>query len=508
VFQKLKELSVNLSVYGVGDVAIQIASFLLLPLYVRVLSPADYGVIAVLFVVEQLLRVFYRWGVDAAFMRFYYDCADTRARQTLASTVFFFLIVVSGSALAAGLAASGWLSVVLFDSSAWVLPLRLVFLNAFLGSLSFLPFHVLRIEGRARAFIALTFSTNLATLITKLVLVAGLRMGVVGVFVADTIVAAGVLVVLAPRFAVLIRPRFSRPLLRACLAFGLPRLPHGAAHQVIAGADRYILSLFVPLGAVGVYNVGASLGLGLKLFLSAFETAWAPFYFAEMGTPRAKELFRTVTTYGVLVLALLTAGLAATARDIVRLMTTPQFYGAADIVPWIGLSVAFQGVYLLTSIGINITKKTMYYPAATGLAAATSVALNLILIPRFGIRGAAWANVCAYAVLMGSAWYFSQRVYPMTYEWGRLASVAAAAVVAAAAGQNILPPTVPPLPGVLVRGTVAVASFAVTLAVLGFFQPREINRARLIVRSLRQAGRAKDPAAAKAAAEEGGTLHD
>ena len=68
----------------------------------------------------------------------------------------------------------------------------------------------------------------------------------------------------------------------------------------------------------------------------------------------------------MLVLALLAAGLAATARDIVRLMTTPQFYGAADIVPWIGLSVALQGVYLLTSIGLNITKRTMLLPGGDG----------------------------------------------------------------------------------------------------------------------------------------------
>lgn len=484
MFQKLKTLSVNLTVYGMGDVAVQIASLLLLPLYVRVLTPTDYGAIFVLLIVEQILRVVYRWGIDASFMRFYYDCADARARQVLASTVFFFLVAVSGSVVLIGVAAAPFLSRYLFDSAAYAVPLQLVFVSTFLGSVSFLPFHVLRIEGRARTFVALTFTANVSTLAVKLLFVAGLRWGVVGLFVADLVVAVGIALLLLPRFAALIRPVFSRAVLAECLRFGLPRLPHGAAHQVIAGADRYFLNRFLPLGVVGVYGIGAGFGLGLKLFLSAFETAWAPFYFAEMRQPDARDTYRAVTTYGVAVLVLLASGLAAIATDIVRLMTTPQYYGAAEIVPWIGLSVVLQGVYLLTSIGLNITKKTMYYPVVTGVGAAASVVFNLLLIPRFGMIGAAWSNSLAYGALALTGYALSQKWYPMTYEWGRLARIVAAGGLALAVGRLVLPPTVVPLVGVLVRGTAAVLVFLLVLVATGFLDDRERSRLRQIAGAL------------------------
>ncbi len=481
MLKKLRELSVNLTVYGVGDVAVQLANFLLLPLYARLLSPDDYGVIGVLLVVEQALRVLYRWGVDAAFMRSYYDCPDPRSRQQLASTIFFFLVTVSGAVVLAGVAAAPWMSRSLFGSEAWATPVRLVFVNAFLGCVAFLPFHVLRIEGRARTFVALTFTTNVSTLLSKLFFVAGLRFGVHGVYWADFVVAVGIGLVLLPRYAALIRPAFSAAVLRDCLSFGLPRVPHGVAHQVVAGVDRYVLSLFVPQSAVGIYQVGASLGLGLKLFLSAFETAWAPFYFAEMKLPGAKATFRTVTTYGVLVLTLLACGLAATATDIVRLMTEPRYYGAAPIVPWIGLSVVLQGVYLLTSIGLNISKRTGYYPVSTGLAAVTAVGLNLLLVPRYGMMGAAWSNAASYGVLAASGFVFSQRVYPVQYEWSRIARIAAAGGLAAIAGRAIAPPGLWPLWGILVRGTTAVVTFGGVLALLGFFQEKEVRHARQLL---------------------------
>ena len=474
MFKKLKELTVNLTVYGLGDVAVQLASFLLLPVYTLVLSPTEYGAIALLLIVEQVMRVVNRWGVDASFMRFYYDCPDVAARRELASTIFFFLIAVSGGLTVAAVAAAPLIARPLFGGDDFTAALRVVFVTTLFGCVSFLPFHVLRIEGRARAFVALTFANNLATLLTKLVLVVLLRKGVMGVVLADLIVAAGLAALLLPRYAALIRPVFSMRQLKACLAFGLPRVPHSFAHQVVAVADRFTLSRFAPLQQVGVYNVGSSLGLGLKLFLSAFETAWAPFYFREMKTPDAPRTFRTMSTYVFGVLALLVAGLAAVGHDLVRLMTVPRFFGAGQIVAWIGLGVGLQGIYLLTSIGLNITKRTAYYPVATGAATIAAISANLLLVPRWGALGAAWSNVIAYAVLAAVGMALSQRFYPIHYEWPRIWRLVAAGLLAAVAGRLVLGPTVAPLIGVLVRGTCAVAAFVATLAATGFFRPREI----------------------------------
>ena len=83
MLQKIRELSKHLAIYGAGDVAIQALNFLLLPFYVRYLSQADYGVLALLASIEATVKLFFRWGVDGAFMRFWYDCEDERARQRL-----------------------------------------------------------------------------------------------------------------------------------------------------------------------------------------------------------------------------------------------------------------------------------------------------------------------------------------------------------------------------------------------------------------------------------------
>jgi O-antigen/teichoic acid export membrane protein len=472
LFQKLRELSKNLAIYGLGDVATQLVNFLLLRVYVQYLSQSDYGVLALLGSVEAVTKLFFRWGVDGSFMRFWYDCEDDGARQRLASTLFFFLLALNGLLLLGAVISAPWLSAWL-GTPNYTLALQLVLLNTFAIGFTFIPFHVLRMQQRAREFSVLAFARSAGTLVLRLVLVVGLDFGVMGVVYADLIVTAVLVIVMIRSFAPLIRPMFSMPLLRDALAFGLPRVPHGFAQQVIAVGDKFILSWFVPLSQIGLYSMGVSVGLIQKIFLAAFEYAWAPFYYATVREPGAEQIFSGITTYGVAVLALMTAGLSAIAADLLHVVTHGQYTSAAGVVGWTAVGVFFQGVYLMTSIGLNITRHTRYYPVSTAIAAAANVGLNIALIPRYGIMGAAYANGIAYAVQAVIAFQFSQHFYPIRYELGRLTIVVGAAFIAYVAG--IALPSMPPLAGVLARGTTVVVVMAAGMWLGGFLQADELR---------------------------------
>jgi O-antigen/teichoic acid export membrane protein len=470
---KVRELGKQLAIYGAGDVAVSAVNLLLLPIYVEYLSERDYGVLGLLGGVEVIAKIFFRWGLDGSFMRFFYESDDEPGRQRLASTIFFFLLAVNGLLLAVSLGASPWLARGVFGDSAARLPLQLVLLNTFAIAFTFFPFHVLRIEQRSAEFSLLAILRSAATVVLRLALVVWAGLGLMGIVVADLVVTAALLIVLLRRFAPLIRPVFSTAVLGQSLAFGLPRVPHAAAQQVIAVGDKFILATFRPMAEVGVYSMGVSFGLTQKLFLSAFEYAWAPFYYAAAREPGAAPLFATVTTYGVAALALLTAGLSAIAGDLLDLMTRGVFVEAAPVVAWTAVGVFLQGIYLLTSIGLNITKRTAYYPASTLAAAVANVGLNYALIPRYGMMGAAYANAAAYAVQAGLAFVFSQRVYPVRYEYGRLARAIGAAAVAFVAGASV--PALPAWAALIVRSLVVVTVFAGLLGISRFFKREELQ---------------------------------
>ena len=147
--------------------------------------------------------------------------------------------------------------------------------------------------------------------------------------------------------------------------------------------------------------MGYTFGGGVKFALSAFEPAWGPFVYAQARLEGGAVTLARVATYAYAGFAAAALAVAALGPDLLRLMTprNPAFHAAAPIIPVVALAYLLHGVFLLTSVGIGIARQARYYPMVTAAAAAANVAANLVLIPRFGAMGAAWATVLAYAVM-------------------------------------------------------------------------------------------------------------
>ncbi|HBO90184.1 MAG TPA: hypothetical protein DD460_05485, partial [Acidobacteria bacterium] len=174
MFNNVRRLSGQLFVYGSADVAVLGINFILLPLYTRVLSPAEYGALALLLVVEALLKPLYRWGLDTSFLRLYYDYSSPDDRQTLAGTIVIFMLLVNGLVTLALVASFPLVTEKIFGSQAYDLAVLLLVGNRFVSGFLFLPFSLLRIQERSRWFAMLTFIRSFGTVVARLVLVIGL----------------------------------------------------------------------------------------------------------------------------------------------------------------------------------------------------------------------------------------------------------------------------------------------------------------------------------------------
>ncbi|HUL73385.1 MAG TPA: lipopolysaccharide biosynthesis protein [Vicinamibacterales bacterium] len=481
----LKHLTKGVAIYGAGDAAVSLINFLLLPVYVKfdILTPVDYGVLATLGSVEAFAKVLNRWGLDGAFMRYYHERAEGPARRQMASTILWFLVAADGLLLAGSLTGSGWLAARLRLDAGHLLALRVMLVNMFLVAFTFLPFHVMRLSDASVSYSAFTLARSSGTLVLRIVLVIGLRLGITGIYLADLLLTLALLPLLWPWVRPLISATFSTAELRRMLRFGLPRLPHGLAQQSLDSSPKLLLGQHVDTAGLGVYQNGTTLSTGIRFFTSAFETAWAPFYYATARQPDAKQVFSKMTTYSVAVLVLLAAGTAAVAHDVILVMLRPDYLAALPVVPTIAVGIALQGVYLVTSIGLNLTSRTEFYPVSTLTAAGVGFAIGLWLIPRYGVSGAAATVLVSYFTQAAVAFGFSQALYRVHYEVGRLARLIAAGVLAALAALWL--PAMPPLAGLFVRGVTAVGVYLGLLWLTGFFRPTERAFLREIATRLR-----------------------
>ncbi|MEI6667370.1 MAG: oligosaccharide flippase family protein [Acidobacteriota bacterium] len=504
MFQRIQQLVRHLVIYGVGDAATSLVSLLLLRLFTHYLTPADYGVITLLLTVEAVTRILFRWGTDSAFMRLYYDCKNERDQQRLTSTIIWFLLGVDLVVVLAAFACTPLIGRYFFESAVHDGLVRLVIFNTFIGTFLFIPNCLLRIREQSLVFAGLTFVKSSATIAVRLVLVIPMRMGVDGVVWSDTIVTVALIVIMARWVLPLLRPVFSLTLLREALRFGLPRLPHAIAHQAIAVSDRWLMAYFLTQSDIGLYGVGSSFGQALKLFLNGFEFAWAPFYFGSMHRSDAKIIYARLTTYVFGAVVLLAAGLSAIATDLVRLMAAPEFGRASIVIPATAIGVVAQAAYQVTAIGLNITKQAKYFPIATTIAAVVSITGNLIVMPRFGLIGAAYMNAVAYSVLTLAAGWFAYRVYPVQYEWRRIGCIAIAGIVSYLGATLAVPVFKSALAGLLARGTLVVLIYPLILVATGSVEPAEREHLVGLFRSLR--GAKPEPVMAEETNEMGGEI--
>jgi O-antigen/teichoic acid export membrane protein len=488
-----KHLTKGVAIYGAGDAAVTIVNFLLLPIYVKsgFLTAADFGALALIQSLEAYAKVVNRWGLDGAFMRFYNERAEGLPRQRMTSTILGFMAAANGATLAAALVGAGLMARAIKLDPAYLLALRLMLVNMFVMSFTFVPFHVMRLRNQAATFSAFTLARSTGTILLRIGLIIGLRQGIGGAYLADLLVTMVLVPLMWPWLRPLLTSSLSMAELRTTLRFGLPRLPHGLASQTLDGYPKLLLGQNVAGPQLGVYQNGVTLGTGVAFFKNAFETAFAPFYYATARQPNAKEVFSKMATYGVAVLVLIVAGTIAVARDVILVMLKPEYLDALPVVPLVAVAFGLQGVYQLTSIGLNLTSRTEFYSVSTLSAAGVSVAAGLWLVPHYGVTGAAVTVLVSYATQVGVGTVLARRVYPMQYEAGRLARVVIAGVLSALVALWAVP-DMPPMAGLLVRGAVTVLVYVGLLVATGFFRPTERAFLREMIARLRQRGTPTD----------------
>lgn len=485
MFSNLRRIAKQLVAYGTADVMVLAVNFLLLPIYTRVLSPREYGALALLLVVEGVLKIVNRWGLDAGFLRFYYDYPDPDDRRTLAGTAALFLGAANGVLLLVLLLTAEPVNNLLFRSSEFTTTYRLLVANSFAATFLMLPLNLLRIQERSRLFASISFLRSFGTVIVRIVLVVVLRLGVFGLVLADVVITAALLVALARTTADMVAWRFSRPMLRGMLTYGAPQVPYGILNQAVGMADRFVLSVYMPLGEVGRYLIGSTIAGVIKFYPVAFETAWMPFAFDSLKRRDAPALFARLGTYAFAVLALSTVALAGLAAPIIDIALPAAYQGAAPIVPLLALGMAVQSLSWFIVTSLNVAKKTHVYPVVTGIGAAASIAANLLLIPKFGMFGAALALLLSQLLATGATTYFAQRAYRIPYELGRLSKI-----VGVGAITYLLMMAAQPASAwaSLALRTLALAIFPAGLFAIRFFHPHELGDIRKLIAS------AKDPA--------------
>jgi O-antigen/teichoic acid export membrane protein len=419
----LKRAAQTSAIYAIGNLLVKVAGLILIPIYLGSLTPAEYGELVILEVLAQLCIGVIAFNLPVAFLRFGSETTDRRERGSLYFTALVLLWGICGIFLMLSLPVAPWLAGALLESEQGGLFLTLLFLDVAIEVPGLLPLQWLRLRERPGAYMAFFVLKVVGMLGFVVYFVAYRQMGVMGAMWG--ILCGNALLLLATlpvqwRVAV---AKFHREGAARMLRYGTPLILTTISVVLLTTADRYILLHYRGSSEVGFYGLAFKLGSLINLLLiNSFMLGFSPIAFRKYGESGFSRFFTKMQVYFLGVAVVLTLGISVFSLECIELLQPEggDYAMAAALVPVIAFTFLFKALQYFMSLVFHLTKRTRYDAVITTAGVLLNIGVNFLLIPRFGMYGAAIGTGVSFMAMVTLSHHYAQRQHRMPYEYRRL----------------------------------------------------------------------------------------
>ncbi len=432
----LQKLFKQTFIYGLATVLPRMLSFILVPLYTKVMPPGSYGEVTLIYAWFAIFNVILAYGMETAFFRFY---NSSEHRKNVTGTA---LISIGASTIVFVV-----LTLLFKERLASVLNIEFRFIEYViyilaLDALVIVPFAWLRANEQPMRYALvkiLNVLINLGLNVFFLLLLPGLAENnpqtlLSAVYVPDfeisyifisNLVASGITLLLMGRLYLRTTYIYDRHLWRRMMRYALPVMDAGFAFTINEVFDRVMLSELLPAdiakSEIGKYSACYKLALFMTLFATAFRLGIEPFFFSHASSEEPQKAYAQITNYFV-VLGSLILLVVVVFSDLLKqiFILDPAYWEAMPIVPVILLASFCLGIYHNLSVWYKVTDRTRFGAYFSLSGALVTILINYLLIPSLGYYASALATLAAYALMMMLSFYFGRKHYPIPYNYRKI----------------------------------------------------------------------------------------
>jgi len=472
-----------------ANVWVACLQFVALPVLTKSLGATYYGIWSVLTVTVSLATSFALLGFNMSIVRF----LATETDENVIRDAFWSscaTVLLTGSAMSVALILlSCPLATSVFDDLGAARFLQIGAAMIPLNALHTLPLAFFRMRRRLGMHALLTAAYQ--TLVTgSLVAVVasgyGLEMVILASMCAQAMFCVGSTFVIGKRFGIS-QPRFRY--IRTYVRWGAPLTPNSGILWIIHSSDRYMVSYFLGVAAAGVYGAAYALGHYASFFLMPVQMVLYPNIVKSYGEGRLEdtaEYLRRAIKYVMMVSIPSAFGLSVLGAPLLWILTTPEFAEGTLVIPPVAAGMVLFCFYQLMVGILHITDHTNITVRLLSTAALVNIGLNLMLIPRVGILGAAWATLIAYGILALMTIAVTRRYFRFELDLQFLGKSVAASLVMAACLYVMSPASIAEI---LVSIAVGTVIYFATLILFRGLSIAEVRFFLLLAKSFLPAGK-------------------
>lgn len=470
---EFKRLSKDTLIYGLGNAANRMVSFFLLPIYTAYLATWELGVRDLTTSLEHFLFGLATLGFIQALIADYYATEDTEERRRVVSTAFFSVTLMGFIIGISMFFFSGGLSKLLFQREMrGIMVLFSIYFAFNLPSLIFYSFLRARVQPKLYAFFV--FSKSVVRIVLISLFLIFLKRGLKGVYVSDALL----MIIYFPLMLLIIFKyikglKFSKKWWISMLKYGLPLVPAAVFHWLRTLSDRFLINYLIGLGDVGIFSVATRFSSVLSFMLIApLSMSWLPYAFSIKDREDKGQYYSRALTYYFLIGMILWLLVSGICKEFIPLIAkNPDYWQASSYIPILAFGILIYGAGLILATPINVFRKTIYISLGTLFSGIANIACNLLLIPKIGIMGAAFASLICYITVSLFFYFTAQKIYSIKYEAKRIAMIMITGILLYLLLSNILLGTL--LASLFIKFILSVFLLPLILYILGFFTKDE-----------------------------------
>lgn len=416
----------NSFIYLLPLIVSSIFPFIALPIFTRILTREEYGILALAQIYAILVSGFANFGMTASYNRNYFKYRDDicKAAQLLFSTLSF---VMSNFLILAILTyfLSGEFAKLIIGDSRYGNIVFWAYLAQFFSSISYYYYCYFKNSEMAKSFATYTIAGSISNFVIAFFLVAYLRIGVLGIIYAQLLSGAIVFGILSYKFVARLPFSLNKSILSESLKISYPLTPTIFFGVIGTQFNKYIIGLVASLGGVGIYSIAQKVASLVFTYMTSLQNVFSPQVYKRMFDLKEKGgqsvgVYLTPFVYISIALAMM---VAIFSEEIIYIMTPSSYHGAIDIVTILSMYYGFLFFGKITPMQLIYTKKTHICTILSMVSIGLNVVLNVFFIMRWGVIGAAWGTFLA-GLISGSIYFaVSQRYYQIKWEYGKLSAI-------------------------------------------------------------------------------------
>jgi len=427
----LKKLAGETVIYGVPSIIGRFLNWWLTPLYAWIFLPDEFGILSNVLAYVAFLQVVLTYGMETSYFRFagrseHPEKVFSTTMISLGVTSLLFIVVVFGFSQNI----SGWIG---YEGHRnYIIWMGI---TVALDALSAIPFAKLRLESRPVRFavlktvnIALSIALNLFWILLCPKILRSNPHSIIRFIYNPHIgigylVASGVTLFLFLPDLSLKRSNFDRHLLLKMLKYGWPILVIGVAGMVNLNIDKILLPKLLvnsvnPIFELGVYSASGKLAILMALFIQAFRFSFEPFLFSHYKNEDSKKVYAVIMKYFVILGLIIFLGVMFY-MDVLKFFigsVQSGYHEGIKVVPWLLMGNLFLGIFYTQSLWYKLTDQTYFGARFAIVGAVITIALNFLLIPRFGYMACGYAFFTASLVMTVISYFVGQKYFPVKYD--------------------------------------------------------------------------------------------